>query len=221
LFLRDVSHFFSYQLSPEILPPSCIGQTPEQLKFLTLLALPVSFLFTIFTMPSATTNGTTPNGTAPSAGLSANDNIRRFAAPSRPLSPRAEHTLFHDKTRCFVYGLQPRAVQGMLDFDFICKRKTPSVAGIIYTFGGQFVSKMYWGTSETLLPVYQDVNKAMAKHSDVDTVVNFASSRSVYSSTMELMEYPQIKSIAIIAEGVPERVSLNCSPRFCRTNLYL
>lgn len=31
----------------------------------------------------------------------------------------------------------------MLDFDFICKRKTPSVAGIIYTFGGQFVSKMY------------------------------------------------------------------------------
>lgn len=40
-------------------------------------------------------------------------------------------------------GLQPRAVQGMLDFDFICKRKSPSVAGIIYTFGGQFVSKMY------------------------------------------------------------------------------
>ncbi len=39
-------------------------------------------------------------------------------------------------------GLQPRAVQGMLDFDFVCKRTTPSVAGIIYTFGGQFVSKM-------------------------------------------------------------------------------
>jgi ATP citrate (pro-S)-lyase len=64
----------------------------------------------------------------------------------------------------------------------------------------------YWGTSETLLPVYQDVSKAVAKHADVDTVVNFASSRSVYSSTMELMEYPQIKTIAIIAEGVPERV---------------
>lgn len=48
----------------------------------------------------------------------------------------------------------------------------------------------------------------MAKHTDVDTVVNFASSRSVYQSTMELMEYPQIKSIAIIAEGVPERVSI-------------
>lgn len=107
--------------------------------------------------------------------------------------------------------MQPRAVQGMLDFDFICKRSTPSVAGIIYTFGGQFVSKMYWGTSETLLPVYQSVEKAMAKHPDVDTVVNFASSRSVYSSTMELMNCPQIRTIAIIAEGVPERVSRTCS----------
>lgn len=139
--------------------------------------------------------------------LSANDNIQRFPAPSRPLSPLPEHALFTDKTRCLVYGLQPRAVQGMLDFDFICKRKKPSVAGIVYTFGGQFVSKMYWGTSETLLPVYQHVEKAMNKHPDVDVVVNFASSRSVYSSTMELMEYPQIKTIAIIAEGVPERVS--------------
>lgn len=150
---------------------------------------------------AATTNGTK------SAGLSANDNITRFAAPSRPLSPLPGHALFNNKTRCFVYGMQPRAVQGMLDFDFICKRSTPSVAGIIYTFGGQFVSKMYWGTSETLLPVYQEVTKAIAKHPDVDVVVNFASSRSVYSSTMELMENPQIKTIAIIAEGVPERVS--------------
>jgi ATP citrate (pro-S)-lyase len=152
------------------------------------------------------TNGV--NGSKAGSSLSANDNIRRFAAPSRPLSPLPEHSLFHNKTRCFVYGLQPRAVQGMLDFDFICKRSTPSVAGIIYTFGGQFVSKMYWGTSETLLPVYQEVAKAVAKHPEVDVVVNFASSRSVYSSTMELMEYPQIKTIAIIAEGVPERVRI-------------
>ncbi|KAK7920615.1 ATP-citrate synthase subunit 1 [Apiospora marii] len=154
-------------------------------------------------MSTATTNGV--SGTSSAGGLSANDNITRFAAPSRPLSPLPSHALFNDKTRCFVYGLQPRAVQGMLDFDFICKRATPSVAGIIYTFGGQFVSKMYWGTSETLLPVYQKVDQAMAKHPDVDVVVNFASSRSVYSSTMELMENPQIKTIAIIAEGVPER----------------
>ena len=158
-------------------------------------------------MPTASAVNGGSNGTKTPVGLSANDNIARFAAPSRPLSPLPAHALFTNKTRCFVYGLQPRAVQGMLDFDFICKRPTPSVAGIIYTFGGQFVSKMYWGTNETLLPVYQEVQKAVEKHPDVDVVVNFASSRSVYSSTLELMEYPQVKTIAIIAEGVPERVS--------------
>lgn len=81
-------------------------------------------------------------GAANGTQVQPNDNIARFTAPSRSLSPTPQHTLFHTKTRCFVYGLQPKAVQGMLDFDFICKRKTPSVAGIIYTFGGQFVSKM-------------------------------------------------------------------------------
>ena len=56
------------------------------------------------TMPSAApVNGTTPSQTATSSdGQTANDNIRRFVAPSRPLSPPAAHTLFHPKTRCFV-----------------------------------------------------------------------------------------------------------------------
>ncbi|KAK9475702.1 citrate synthase-like protein [Lipomyces japonicus] len=136
---------------------------------------------------------------------SAEENITRFAPPTAPASPLPDFQLFHNKTRAFVYGLQPRACQGMLDFDFICKRTTPSVAAIIYPFGGQFVSKMYWGTKETLLPVYQSVKTAAEKHPEVDVVVNFASSRSVYTSTLELLELPQIRTIAIIAEGVPER----------------
>jgi len=45
--------------------------------------------------------------------------------------------LFHRKTRAFVYGMQLRAVQGMLDFDYLCRRETPSVAAILYPFGGQ------------------------------------------------------------------------------------
>ncbi|EMR08955.1 ATP-citrate synthase subunit 1 [Pneumocystis murina B123] len=140
--------------------------------------------------------------------ISANDNIYRAPASTCSVDRRE---LFTFDTRAFVYGMQPKAVQGMLDYDFICGRKTPSVAAIIYTFGGQFVSKMYWGTKETLLPVYQSISVAVSKHSDVDVVVNFASSRSVYSSTMELLEYPQIRTIVIIAEGVPERHSREIS----------
>src|SRR5436190_21104122 len=88
---------------------------------------------------------------------SANDRIERFS--SSPASatvgnegfPAPKYELFNENTRALVYGLQPKAVQGMLDFDFICRRKTPSVAGIIYPFGGQFILKQYWGTKETLV----------------------------------------------------------------------
>lgn len=61
------------------------------------------------TMPSAT-NGTAsvpkidvPNGEGADheAPFSANDNIRRFAPPSRVLTP-TQNALFHNKTRCFV-----------------------------------------------------------------------------------------------------------------------
>lgn len=49
------------------------------------------------------------------------------------------------------------------------------------------------------------MEEAFSKHPDVTVVVNFASFRSVYSSVMEILHYSeQIKTIAIIAEGVPE-----------------
>ncbi|KAG9296179.1 hypothetical protein G9A89_014771 [Geosiphon pyriformis] len=120
--------------------------------------------------------------------------------------PRPWYSTFTDATRAFVYGMQPRAVQGMLDFDYICKRQVPSVAAMIYPFGGNHVQKFYWGTKETLLDVFNNLNDAVAKYPEVDTVVNFASSRSVYESTFEFFQHSnQIKTIAIIAEGVPER----------------
>ena len=111
--------------------------------------------------PSIDTN-VGPNGAANghrerALSRSANDRIERF--PSSPASatvaptglPAPAYELFNENTRALVYGLQPKAVQGMLDFDFICRRKTPSVAGIIYPFGGQFILKQYWGTKETLV----------------------------------------------------------------------
>ncbi|KAK5827519.1 citrate synthase-like protein [Linnemannia elongata] len=117
-----------------------------------------------------------------------------------------ENTPFTAHTRSFIYGMQPRAVQGMLDFDFICKREVPSVAAMVYPFGGAHVQKFYWGTKETLLPVFTSLDEAIAKFPEVDTVVNFASCRSVYDSTREIFKHSkQIRTISIIAEGVPER----------------
>jgi ATP citrate (pro-S)-lyase len=133
----------------------------------------------------------------------ADDQIVRFGTEA--IKSRPAYRPFDSSTRSFVYGLQPRAIQGMLDFDYSCGRATPSVAAMIYPFGGHHIQKFYWGTKETLLPVYTSFEEAVNKHPDVDVVVNFASSRSVYSSTMEVFGFPQIRSVALIAEGVPER----------------
>lgn len=139
--------------------------------------------------------------------------ITEETAPSTPVERTVEeeqqnnrYSPFSNKTRSFIYGMQPRAVQGMLDFDFMCKRDGPSVAAMVYPFGGNHVQKFYWGTKETLIPVFTALKDAVEKFPDVDTVVNFASCRSVYSSTNEIFEFSEnIKTVAIIAEGVPER----------------
>lgn len=44
------------------------------------------------------------------------------------------NTLFNKHTKAVVWGMQTRAVQGMLDFDYVCSREQPSVAAMIYPF---------------------------------------------------------------------------------------
>merc|ERR1719405_434916 len=101
------------------------------------------------------------------------------------------HVMHHDwaatlqmneNTQCFVFNLQTAAVQRMLDFDTMCKRKKPSVAALIYAFGGTANVKVYWGTEEIMIPVYTSIKEALKNHPEVSVVVNFASFRSVYES---------------------------------------
>ncbi|KAL0084579.1 citrate synthase-like protein [Phycomyces blakesleeanus] len=159
------------------------------------------------------TASTTPSGaSSPKLKLSddqdspedSKDRISYFDAPAQ--ESHEWYRPFTKSTRSFVYGMQPRAVQGMLDFDFMCKRQSPSVAAMVYPFGGSHVQKFYWGTKETLIPVFASLKEAVEKYPEVDVVVNFASCRSVFDSTRDIFAYSkQIKTIAIIAEGVPER----------------
>ncbi len=116
------------------------------------------------------------------------------------------YTLFDKKTQALVYGYQVNAIQRMLDFDYICKRETPSIAAIINP-GRAGIHKVFWGTEEILLPMYRTIPEAVAEHPHVEAMVNFASYRSTFETTMEALGQPGIKTVAVIAEGVPERKS--------------
>ena len=49
-------------------------------------------------------------------------------------------------TTVVAYGLQDLAVRGMLAFDYICQRKKPSVAALVFPFPENHFVKFHWGT---------------------------------------------------------------------------
>jgi len=117
---------------------------------------------------------------------------------------RPDYLLFDENTKALVFGYQQNAIQRMLDYDYVCQRKKPSVGAIVNPTRGGF-HKCFWGTKEINLPMYKTIKEALDKHNDIDVMVNFASMRSAFPTTMEALDFKQLKTVAIIAEGVPER----------------
>ncbi len=122
------------------------------------------------------------------------------------MKKRPEYILFDKDTKAVVFGYQQNAIQRMLDFDYICRRKEPSVACIVNPTREGY-HKCFWGTKEVMIPMYKTLKEAVAKHKDADVMVNFASFRSAYQTSKEALESKTIRTVAIIAEGVPERRS--------------
>merc|ERR1719195_2083897 len=126
-------------------------------------------------------------------------------APAMPSASSSSKGLFTKSSRAIIWGLQTRAVQGMMDFDYVCGRSEPSVAAMVYPMApGDSKQNFYWGHKEVLVPVFKSMADAMAAFPEADVMISFASLRSAYDSTLECMEFKQIRTIAIIAEGIPE-----------------
>ncbi|KAL3338009.1 hypothetical protein AABB24_030266 [Solanum stoloniferum] len=111
--------------------------------------------------------------------------------------------LFSRTTQALFYNYKQLPVQRMLDFDFLCRRETPSVAAIINP-GSEGFKKLFFGQEEIAIPVHSTVEAACAAHPTADVFINFASSRSAFASSMSALKQPTIRVVAIIAEGVPE-----------------
>lgn len=133
----------------------------------------------------------------------------------------ASWSLFTPETKCVVWGLQARAVQEMLDFDHVCGRKTPSVAAIVYEFSVSHLRPFYFGTEEVFIPVCQTLKEAVAACPQVDVLINFASMRSAASVCSQTFAFPNFKTIAVIAEGVPERLARSLAKQAKERNVTL
>jgi len=120
-----------------------------------------------------------------------------------------DYDLFDKNTQAIIYGFQTRAIQRMLDFDFVCKREKPSVAAVIRPTQAAAVAyhKVFWGSNEIVVPVYKTLELATKKHPNADVMINFSSFRSAYPTSKEALEMNSIRTVVVIAEGMPERQS--------------
>ncbi len=117
---------------------------------------------------------------------------------------KPDYVLFDRDTQAIIYGLQARAIQRMLDFDYVCQREKPSVAAVVNPTRSGF-HKAFFGTKEILIPMYRTIAEAVKKHPNADVMINFASFRSAYPTTREALLTDTIRTVVVIAEGVPER----------------
>ncbi|THU55259.1 hypothetical protein C4D60_Mb11t04680 [Musa balbisiana] len=111
--------------------------------------------------------------------------------------------IFSRNTQALFYNYKQLPIQRMLDFDFLCGRETPSVAGIINP-GSEGFQKLFFGQEEIAIPVHSMIEAACSAHPTADVFINFASFRSAAASSMSALKQPTIRVVAIIAEGVPE-----------------
>ena len=115
-----------------------------------------------------------------------------------------DYELFDSNTKAFIHGTQQRAAQRMIDFDYLCRREEPSVVGFISPTGGGYFT-VFWGTKEIRIPRYTSIAEAVKAHPEADVMVNFASARSSAETTVEALETDTIRTVVMIAEGVPQR----------------
>ena len=50
---------------------------------------------------------------------------------SKPKKQKKDYIIMSKDTKAIVFGFQQRAIQRMLDFDYICRREKPSVVIIV------------------------------------------------------------------------------------------
>jgi len=115
--------------------------------------------------------------------------------------------LFTRDTQAIFWNNNKTAIQRMLDYDYVIKRETPSVAAIVAPTSGNKFEKFFWGADEIMVPVYKSTAEAKAAQPQADVLLNFASFRTAYDVTMEALEIGGFSTIMITAEGIPERLA--------------
>jgi len=133
---------------------------------------------------------------------------------------KPEYVLFDRDTKAIFWNLNRNAIQRMLDYDYLVGR-SPSIVAIVAPTQSRKFDKFFFGTEEIMIPIYRSTVEAAEAHPEADVLVNFASFRTAYDVTREALNIPTIRTIAITAEGIPERLARDMAARAKREGKWI
>ena len=109
------------------------------------------------------------------------------------------------------YGMHQSVIQRMIDFDYHVGKPETDVKYIINPFTkDEKYASFFFGSEFINIPILKDLSdfSDSVKDDETYTAINFSSHRSAYQTTLKLFEIKNIKTITIIAEGIPEKLSI-------------
>lgn len=115
--------------------------------------------------------------------------------------------------KILVVGAHQKIIQSILDFDYIAGRSVPSITAVV---GGTRKShKCFFGDTELLLPVYQNIPAAAEAGVEANALLNIASANSARVITeLFFAAFPEATTAHLFAEGVAERDALALIEQF-------
>ena len=118
-----------------------------------------------------------------------------------------------------MLGNHPAIMQSILDFDFACGKKTPSVIGCVTA--NRKAIKLFFGKNEVLIPCFPEVAKVPRElRPKVQWMLNVQSGRRAYESTVAFFDaFPKALGGHIFAENVPERHATELLARYGKEKL--
>jgi len=124
--------------------------------------------------------------------------------------------LFTKDTQAIFWNNNKKAIQRMLDYDYVIGREKPSVAAIVAPTSSNKFEKFFYGADEIMIPLYRSTADAVAEHKNADVLLNFASFRTAYDVTMEALNMgDQFRVIMVTSYAVRN------DAKFKRTSAFL
>ncbi|HWO07607.1 MAG TPA: citrate/2-methylcitrate synthase [Candidatus Paceibacterota bacterium] len=119
--------------------------------------------------------------------------------------------------KTLVLGNHPGIVQSILDFDYACGKREPSILACITS--NRKAIKFFFGNGEVMIPCYPTVTALPSPiASRVNWMLNVQSGRRAFDSTVAFFDaFPEAHGGHIFAENVPERHATELIKRYGKT----